>query len=131
MAEGNFATQRLLIVDDEPLIRWSLRERLLGAGYKVVEARDAQCALVSFRDSQPPVDLVLLDLRLPDLDGVAVLRQIKSVRPNCPVIMMTAFGTPERTNEALTSGAYRVVDKPFSLDDMAGLVDEALASAKS
>ena len=126
MDQGNNPLGRLLIVDDEPLIRWSLGERLSGIGYEVVEAPDGAHALEQFSDSESPVDLVLLDLRLPDTDGVTVLDKIKRLRPECRVILMTAFGTPERTSEALKRGAYRVVGKPFNLDEMVRLVAEAL-----
>ena len=126
MATGNISRRTLLIVDDEPLMRWSLGERLLSEGYTVIEAGDGACALDRVKRGEPPVDLVLLDLKLPDSDGVSVLNRIKGLNPECPVIMMTAFGTPETTAEALKRGAYRVLGKPFNLDEMVHVVGEAL-----
>ena len=119
-------TPAVLVVDDEQLIRWSIRSHLEHVGFQVVVAENGKQALACFRDD---VGLVLLDLRLPDTNGLAVLRQIKKKRPDCPVILMTAFGTPEVAREAVADGAFRVVDKPFNLDDMTSLVEQALCSA--
>jgi two-component system response regulator AtoC len=112
------------VVDDEDLIRWALRERLEGAGFAVVEAENGRQALEHFSSE---VDLVLLDLRLPDLDGLSVLEKIQSSRPGAPVILMTAFGTPETVRKALANGARRVVDKPFDYDGMLRMVTEVLS----
>lgn len=116
----------VLVVDDEQLIRWSIRAHLEQVGFQVVVAENGEQALACFRDD---VGLVLLDFRLPDTDGLAVLRQIKKRRPNCPVILMTAFGSPEVTRKAVAGGAFRVMDKPFNLDEMTHLVEQALCSA--
>jgi len=113
----------VLVVDDEDLIRWALRERLEAAGYEVVEAENGQRALEHFSSA---VDLVLLDLRLPDRDGLSVLEEIQSTRPGAPVILMTAYGTPETVQKALATGARRVVDKPFDYDGMLQMVTEVL-----
>lgn len=118
---------RVLVVDDETLIRWSLHQRLSGAGYEVHEAGDGSAALKHFENGQLPVDLVLLDLKLPDTDGLSLLRRIRRHRPDCPVILMTAFGSPEALQAARNDGVYEVVSKPFDLDYMVGLVRRALA----
>jgi DNA-binding NtrC family response regulator len=112
-----------LVVDDENLIRWALRERLEAAGFEVIEAENGRQAIESFSEC---VDLVLLDLRLPDLDGLSVLDRIQRSRPGAPVILMTAFGTPETVRRALANGARRVVDKPFDYDGMLRMVTEEL-----
>src|SRR4029453_10203605 len=96
------AGKLLLVVDDEPLICWALQERLSEAGYQVLAASDAASALRHFDDraEADPVDLVLLDLKLPDIDGLHLFREIKRLKPSCQAIMMTAFASPEKTDEA-------------------------------
>jgi len=128
--ERRFIVSRacILVVDDEKLIRWSLKERLEAAGYRVIEAESGGQALQLF-DTE--VDLVLLDLRLPDVDGLSVLKRTQVLRPGAPVILMTAYGTPETLREALASGARRVVSKPFNFDEMLRVITDALPSAAS
>jgi DNA-binding NtrC family response regulator len=119
---------RVLVVDDELLIRWSLGEALTAAGYTVVEGRDAAEARKALRDEDHRPDLVLLDYRLPDSDDLGLLTTIRREAPSVPVILMTAHGTAEVVKGALDLGAYRVISKPFEVHDMASLVAEALAA---
>ncbi len=120
-------TPTILVVDDEPLIRWSLRERLTAAGYKVLEAETGSQALEHAADA---VDLVLLDYRLPDLDGVTVLKRLKEVDPDILVILMTAYSSIETAVEAVKLGAYHYVNKPFNLDELLLLVEKALETTR-
>ena len=92
----------ILVVDDEQLIRWSLTSRLQDEGFRVVEAEDAAGALARFREG---VDLVLLDYKLPDGDGLDVLRQIKSADPDTLVIMLTGVSSVDTAVEAMRQGA--------------------------
>lgn len=119
---------RVLVVDDELLIRWSLGEALTAAGYIVVEGRDAAEARRAIGDHVHPPDVVVLDYRLPDSDDLGLLTAIRRQAPTVPVILMTAHGTAEVVRGALDLGAYRVVNKPFEVHDMASLVTEALAA---
>jgi DNA-binding NtrC family response regulator len=119
---------RILVVDDELLIRWSLSEALTAAGYAVVEGRDAAEARQAIRDQDHKPDLVVLDYRLPDSNDLGLLTTIRNEAPTVPVILMTAYGTAEVEKGALDLGAYRVVSKPFEVHDMASLVTEALAT---
>ena len=119
---------RVLVVDDEPLIRWSLSETLSDGGHRVSEAGDAETALRTLTDGGGSFDVVLLDYHLPDSHDLALLSQIRRVAPKTVVIMMTAFGTPEMSDAALRIGAYRVVSKPFEVHDMAKLILEAHAA---
>ena len=121
---------RVLVVDDEPLIRWSLSETLSEGGHRVSEAGDAETALRTLTDGGGSFDVVLLDYHLPDSHDLALLSQIRLVAPKTVVIMMTAFGTPEMSDAALRIGAYRVVPKPFEVHDMANLVLDAYAAAR-
>jgi DNA-binding NtrC family response regulator len=121
------ATATLLIVDDEDLVRWSLRERFRRDGYAVVEAATAAGAL---EQATAAIDLVLLDYRLPDSDGLTVLRRLKELAPDTPVILMTAFSTVENAVEAMKHGAYHYLNKPFNLDDVALTVEKALETSR-
>jgi DNA-binding NtrC family response regulator len=122
---------RILVVDDESLIRWSLSETLTDSGHLVREAGDGETALRTLTDGDGPFDVMLLDYHLPDSHDLALLSTIRRVAPKTAVIMMTAFGTPEMSDAALSIGAYRVVFKPFEVHDIADLVLEAHASATS
>jgi two-component system response regulator PilR (NtrC family) len=121
---------RVLVVDDESLIRWSLSETLSESGHLVSEAGDGESALRTLTAGPAPFDVVLLDYHLPDSHDLALLSTIRQVAPNTVVIMMTAFSTPEMADAARRIGAYRVVAKPFEVHDMASLVLEAHASER-
>ena len=117
----------ILVVDDEALIRWSLRERLHSDGYDVLEAETGKGALEQLTDG---VDLVLLDYRLPDTDGVSVLRKIKEIDPDILVILLTAYASVDTAVEAMKHGAYHFANKPFNLDDVSALIERALETTR-
>lgn len=117
----------VLVVDDEQLIRWSLNERLTQEGYRVVEAPTAAAALARHAEG---VDLVLLDYRLPDGDGLSVLKQMKERDPETLVILLTAHSTVDLAVEAMKRGAYHYANKPFNLDDIALQVEKALETTR-
>ena len=119
----------ILVVDDEPLIRWAVREGLEAAGFAVVEAGTAREALQSFGDGAARAAVALLDLKLPDSDDLSLLRRILTTAPGCRVIMMTAHGTPEILAEAVRDGAFATLSKPFDLNSMVGIVRDAVAAA--
>jgi DNA-binding NtrC family response regulator len=105
----------ILIVDDEKTIRWSLSEAL-GNEYEIVDAETAEQGLKLFKERSP--DLILLDMKLPDADGLNVMQTVKLDDPSLPVIMMTAYGEVETAVEAMKGGAYDFILKPYALESL-------------
>jgi DNA-binding NtrC family response regulator len=108
--------QRILVVDDEKMIRWSLGEALRGWGYEPVEAETAAAALAVF-EAEPPA-AILLDINLPDGSGLDVLRQIRRSQPEAVAIMITANVLIDETIAALRGGAYDFIGKPINLEEL-------------
>jgi DNA-binding NtrC family response regulator len=108
-------TLRVLVVDDESLIRWAVSETLTQAGHDVVQATDAATALQAVGGTPEPFDVVLLDFRLPDSDDLSLLQRIRRLTPATAVVMMTAHGTTQMVTDAKALGAYDVIAKPFDV----------------
>lgn len=121
---------RVLVVEDEPLIRWSIAETLERMGHTVAEADDAKSAIRTLADTPGRVDVVLLDYRLPDSNDLNLLARIRQLAPESAVLMMTAYGTPDVTRGALALGAYAVVDKPFDMHDLEPMLLDAYAATR-
>ena len=120
---------KVLVVEDELLIRWSLREALLDAGFEVLEAESASEARARF--SEKP-DAAILDLRLPDADGTALLRELVADSTEGVVsLMISAYATPEMVQAAKTAGAFDLVAKPFKVERIVEILEEAMAVAKN
>jgi DNA-binding NtrC family response regulator len=115
----------LLVVDDEPLKRATLQIELSGAGYTVLEAPDAMSASKTIETR--PVDAVITDVRMPEVDGIQLLEMIKSRSPRTHVILMTAYGTVDAAVEAIKRGAYDYITKPFSTDMLVEKIERLLA----
>lgn len=118
---------KLLVVDDEHLIRWSLEQNLKKQGYEVVTAGSGEDALRLVREEQP--DLVLLDIQLPGISGIDVLEKIKDHDEDIIVIMVTANSGLENAVSAMRLGAYDYISKPFNLDELSIVVKKALETS--
>lgn len=109
-------SKTILIVEDEKVLRESLAELLIDEGFEVVQAADGKAAYELVL--QKPVDLVLSDVRMPEMDGMALLEHLRKVMPETPVIMLTAYGTVESAVQALRLGAIDYLLKPVQFDDV-------------
>jgi DNA-binding NtrC family response regulator len=119
----------ILIVDDESLVRWSVAETLMGAGYHVLEAATGRDARSAIADPRQPIAAILLDLKLPDDNGLDILDEIRRVRRHCPVLVMTAYGAPEAIERILHVGAVGILPKPFDLDRLLDTVKRICPAA--
>ena len=119
--------ERLLIVDDDSSMRMALYESLSSCGYDVETAENGAEALVKFKNGQ--FAGVVTDMRMPKMTGMDVLRGIKKISPQTPVILITAYGTVNTAVEAMKEGASEFIMKPFSLDDLEFAVKNVLAAS--
>jgi len=106
---------RILVVDDEPQIRRTLRTTLTTAGYEVEDAKTGEEALEKLRDYRP--DLILLDINMPGMGGLATCRSIRE-DPNVAIVMLTVHNTEAAKVEALDAGADDFITKPFSMPEL-------------
>ena len=116
------APRRALVVDDEALIRWSVAETLTALGMDVEQAATAAATLDAIAAASSPFDVVVLDLRLPDMNDLSLLGRVREQLPTAVVVLMTAFGTPEIIAEAVSMGVHGVLTKPFELEALTRLL---------
>jgi CheY-like chemotaxis protein len=116
---------KVLVVDDENNIRTMIRLTLEHSGHTVETAADGQEGLDKF-GAGAGIDVVLLDQRMPDLEGITVLKQMLFHNPSARIIMITAFGTVDLAVEAMKSGATDFMRKPFTAETLRGAVEVAL-----
>jgi DNA-binding response OmpR family regulator len=121
---SNHSWNKVLIVDDEPTIRWVLDEALRGWGYETIEAETGAATLAAVATEQPAA--VLLDINLPDSSGLDLLREIKRRHPQAAVIMITAETLFENAVAALRGGADDFIGKPIHLEELRFALDQAL-----
>lgn len=119
----------VLVVDDDPDILAALHDLLEHEGYQVTCASTCGGALAEATAS--PYDAVLLDIGLPDGDGLSVLDLLKEQHPSLPVIILTAFGSPEYRARSLSHGAFSCVNKPYDQDALRGLLRLAIRAHSS
>ena len=117
------AKRKILVVDDEQIMRDSIQEALISGGYSVTVAEDGNSAKNILQRSD--FNIVISDIKMPGLNGLALLRYIKEVSPDTLVILMTAFGTIESAIEAMREGAFDYITKPFSIDALEVILERA------
>lgn len=120
-------TSKILVIDDEKLLRWSLNQNLTKVGYNVVEAETGEEGIKKYHEEKP--DITLLDIHLPDLSGIHVLEQIREHDPAATVIMITAYGDIQTAVKTIKIGAYDFVEKPFNMDKLNILLEKAAETA--
>ncbi len=121
------SSSKVLVVDDEKLIRWSLQQNLEKEGFAVLLAGNGKQGLELYHEEQP--DIVLLDMQLPDISGLTLLEDIRKCNRNAVVIMITAYGDVRTAVKAIKSGAYDFVEKPFDQDKLRIMISKAAETA--
>ena len=119
---------RILIADDEDSLRWVLEKGFRGAGYQVTAVKDGTAAFAQIESG--PFDLILLDVRMPGMDGLTLLKRTRELRPDAQIVIMTAHGTMETAIQAMQQGAYDYLAKPFDLDEALLLAERAMTAQR-
>jgi two-component system nitrogen regulation response regulator GlnG len=119
---------RILIADDEDSLRWVLEKGFRGAGYQVIAVKDGTAAFAQIETG--PFDLILLDVRMPGMDGLTLLKRTRELRPDAQIVIMTAHGTMETAIQAMQEGAYDYLAKPFDLDEALLLAERAMTAQR-
>ncbi len=118
--------KQILVVDDEPNLRRVLSAQLTREGYEVFVAEDGEHALTMLEEHH--LDLVITDLKMPKVDGMELLRRALALDPELPVVMITAHGTVDNAVEALKTGAFDYITKPFDQAELRSILRKALKS---
>ncbi len=118
------AKTKILVIDDEKLLRWSLEQNLSKDGYQVILAEKGLEGLAAFKEESP--DITLLDIHLPDISGITVLEGLKEVHKDAVVIMITAFGDVQTAVKTIKLGAHDFIEKPFNMDKLKIIINKAL-----
>lgn len=113
---------KILVVDDAEFLRVRISKMLVGDGYEVIEAENGLLALNAYKAQKP--DVVLMDITMPEMDGLTALREILAVDSSAKVIMLTALGQESVVLEAIKSGAKDFIVKPFERDRVVGALQK-------
>lgn len=124
---NNEAPVLIWIIDDDQSMRWVLEKTLTNNGYLVSAFESGSVALASFRRTDPEARprLIITDVRMPGINGFELLKQIKNISPQTPIIVMTAYTDLDTTVQAFHEGAFEYLPKPFDIDDALELVARA------
>jgi signal transduction histidine kinase/ActR/RegA family two-component response regulator len=131
VATGYRGTGSVLVVDDEPAVRAATAAILSSCGYHVIEAEGGEAALRQLRDCSVEVDVVLLDLAMPGMNGEQTLYELKKLRPDMPVVLLTAYAEDELRLRAIRAELSGIVSKPFSYEELVRAVKGATGAASS
>lgn len=115
------------VIDDDQSMRWVLEKTLTNNGYRVNAFESGSVALASFKRTDPEArpSLIITDVRMPGINGFELLKQIKNISPQTPIIVMTAYTDLDTTVQAFHEGAFEYLPKPFDIDDALELVERA------
>jgi DNA-binding NtrC family response regulator len=117
--------KKILVIDDEPIIRVSCQRSLGSEGYEVKSASSGKEGIDLL--AKEAFNLVLLDIKMPDMDGIEVLKKIKNTWPETKIIMITGYSTVETAVKTLKLGALNYLEKPFTPDTLVETIKEALS----
>ncbi|GAB4487342.1 MAG: hypothetical protein OHK006_16270 [Thermodesulfovibrionales bacterium] len=120
---------RILVIDDEDIVRISCRRTLVPEGYELREARNGIEGIEIL--GKESFDLVLTDLKMPDMDGIEVLEKAKQIAPQTEVVIVTGYQTVETAVKSIKLGAYDYIEKPFTPDSLLAVVAKAMAHKKA
>lgn len=116
---------KILIVDDAEFLRMRISKMLIGDGYEVIEAENGALAVEAYKTQKP--DVVLMDITMPEMDGLTALKEIRAIDPKARVVMLTALGQESVVLEAIKSGARDFVVKPFERERVLSAISKLLA----
>ena len=117
-------TKKILIVDDEASMRRNIVDYLSMKGYSLLEAESGEEAIEIITST--PLDLIILDINLPKMSGLDVLKLTKKDNPDLPCLLLTAYGTSDKAIKAMKLGAFDYLEKPFELDEFQMIIERAL-----
>jgi len=115
---------RIIVIDDEPLMRVTVHDAMAAEGYEVVSAETGKKGIELLRETE--WDILITDLRLPDMDGIQILKEVKSLNPETQVILITAYGSIDSAVTAMKEGASDYLTKPFSMDELLLIIKRIL-----
>jgi DNA-binding NtrC family response regulator len=119
---------KILVIDDDEMMLQPLSIYLDGSGFTVLSTADGPQGIMIYKRERP--DVVVLDLGLPTMDGLEVLKQIRNYDPVAKVIIATGYGSPKTMGEAMNYGAFAFIDKPFDIEALIELIKSAMNSTR-
>ena len=126
--KGSMAQKTILLVDDETIIRELMSDVISAQGYEVIHAPDGKQAVDAFRTRAGRIDLVILDMHMPEMDGKQTFEALKSISPDVKVLVSSGFSDDVEVRALLSKGAMGIVNKPFRIDDLLRLIKNTIGS---